>query len=506
MFDALETAATADRVALQFPDRSLTYGQLDRASAALAASLAGARCVAIVAENRIETCVAVVAAIRAAVPAVPLNPRSGPSELAHIVDDAAPEAVLTAPGTEPPAALTAARRVTVQFDHDPSPAPGATRPPAAGPAPGRGPGPEPGPDDPALIVYTSGTTGPPKGAVMPRRAIATNLDALAEIWDWTERDVVAHALPLFHVHGLVIGILGPLRRGGRALHLGRFDPAAVGTALSGDATMLFGVPTMYRRLADAAEADPGLAAALAGARLLVSGSAALPAAEHARLTRLTGRSVLERYGMTETLMNTGIRVGARAGPGTVGPPLPGVELRLLDDHGHALTGEDDATIGEVQVRGPNLFLGYLNRPDATAAAFTEDGWFITGDMATRGGGGYIRLVGRRATDLIKSGGYKIGAGEIEAALREHPAVADAAVTGEPDDDLGERIVAWVVLTDGAQAPAAQDRERLGAELVDHVAAQLAPHKRPRIVHFLDDLPRNDLGKVQKRRLTDPERA
>jgi malonyl-CoA/methylmalonyl-CoA synthetase len=494
MFDAIQTSATADRVALQFPDRSLTYGELDRASAALAASVADARCIAIVAENRIETCVAAVAAIRAAVPAVPLNPRSGTSELAHIVSDAAPEVVLTAPGTEPPAALGGARRVTVQLDHEPPPAPGATGPPA------------PGPDDPALIVYTSGTTGPPKGAVMPRRAIATNLDALAEIWEWTERDVVAHALPLFHVHGLVIGILGPLRRGGRAWHLGRFDPSAAGAALSADATMLFGVPTMYRRLAEAAEADPGLATGLARARLLVSGSAALPAAEHERLTRLTGRAVLERYGMTETLMNTGIRVGARPAPGTVGPPLPGVELRLVDDDGQALRGEDDVTIGEVQVRGPNLFLGYLNRQDATAAAFTEDGWFITGDMATRGAGGYIRLVGRRATDLIKSGGYKIGAGEIEGALREHPAVADAAVTGEPDDDLGERIVAWVVLADGAAAPAGQDRDRLGAELVDHVAAQLAPHKRPRIVHFLDDLPRNDLGKVQKRRLTNAGRA
>jgi malonyl-CoA/methylmalonyl-CoA synthetase len=488
MFHALQTPATADRMALRFPDRSLTYGQLDRASAALAASLADARCVAVIAENRIETCVAIVAAIRAGVPAVPLNPRSGIAELAHIVADAAPEVVLTAPGTEPPAALAAARRVSVELDRDPPPVAGATRS-------------APAPEDPALIVYTSGTTGPPKGVVMPRRAIATNLDALAEIWRWTERDVVAHALPLFHVHGLVIGILGPLRRGGQARHLGRFDPAAVGAALSGDATMLFGVPTMYRRLAEAAEADPGLAAALARARLLVSGSAALPAAEHERLTRLTGRPVLERYGMTETLMNTGIRVGARAAPGTVGPPLPGVELRLVDDDGSPLPGDDDQTIGEIQVRGPNLFLGYRNRPDATAAAFTDDGWFVTGDMATRGTGGYIRLVGRRATDLIKSGGYKIGAGEIEAALREHPAVADAAVTGEPDDDLGERIIAWVVLANGAPAPAAPDRDRLGAELVDHVAGQLAPHKRPRVVYFLDELPRNDLGKVQKRRLT-----
>ena len=497
MFDALQAPANADRVALQFPERTLTYGQLDRASAALGASLAGAGCVAVVAENTIETCVAIVAAIRAGVPAVPLNPRSGTAELAHIVTDAAPEAVLTAPGTEPPPALAAARRITVELDHDPPPAPVTNRTPA------------PAPDDPALIVYTSGTTGAPKGAVMPRRAIATNLDALAEIWEWTGRDVVAHALPLFHVHGLVIGILGPLRCGGRALHLGRFDPAAVGAALTGDATMLFGVPTMYRRLAEAAEADPELAAALARARLLVSGSAALPAAEHERLTRITGRSVLERYGMTETLMNTGIRVGAPAAPGTVGPPLPGVELRLVDDDGNALPGGDDETIGEVQVRGPNLFLGYLNRRDATAAAFTADGWFITGDMATRGAGGYIRLVGRRATDLIKSGGYKIGAGEIEGSLREHPAVADAAITGEPDDDLGERIVAWVVLDRDDVHASPGEHERLRDELADHVATQLAPHKRPRTVHFLDELPRNDLGEVQKQRLAenqDPPRS
>jgi malonyl-CoA/methylmalonyl-CoA synthetase len=256
-------------------------------------------------------------------------------------------------------------------------------------------------------------------------------------------------------------------------------------------------------LADAAEQDPALADALGRARLLVSGSAALPAAEHERLRRLTGRAVLERYGMTETLMNTGVRVGGRAAPGTVGPPLPGVEVRLVDDERRPIEGDDDETIGEVQVRGPNLFRGYLNRPDATAAAFTEDGWFATGDMATRGPGGYIRLVGRRATDLIKSGGFKIGAGEIEGSLREHPAVADAAVTGEPDDDLGERIVAWIVrseVVDGHDPDPPIDDEHLRDELIDHVAAQLAPHKRPRIVHFIDELPRNALGKVQKARL------
>jgi malonyl-CoA/methylmalonyl-CoA synthetase len=275
------------------------------------------------------------------------------------------------------------------------------------------------------------------------------------------------------------------------VHVGRFSAEAIVDAVSGGATMVFGVPTMYRRLAEAAETDPSVAAALRGARLLISGSAPLPVAEHERIARLTGRGVLERYGMTETLMNTAVRADGAPGPGTVGEPVAGVALRLVDEEGVTLDVADDETIGEIEVRGPNLFLGYLGRPDATADAM-HDGWFRTGDIATRDKRGYIRIVGRRATDLIKSGGYKIGAGEIEAALREHPAVDDAAVAGEPDSDLGERVIAWVVLRPEAEASE--------AELIAHVAGQLAPHKRPRRVRFLDELPRNELGKVQKKRL------
>ncbi|MGI8714055.1 MAG: AMP-binding protein, partial [Solirubrobacteraceae bacterium] len=421
LFPALREGSA--RRALSFPDRSLSYAELAVACDRVASALAGARRAAVLAQPRIETAVAVIAALQAGVPAVPLNPRSGSRELDHIVTDAAPDVLLVAGDTEVPSVLSGARQLTVDVDD-------VGAPPAATPTPsGRD-------DDPALIVYTSGTTGAPKGAVMPRRAIAANLDALADAWDWSERDVVAHALPLFHVHGLVVGILGPVRRGGTAMHLGRFSPEAVRDALAGEATMLFGVPTMYRRLADAAETSGELAAALGGARLLVSGSAALPAAEHARLRGMTGRAMVERYRVTEELMNPAIRADGEPAPGTVGPPLAGVEVRLVDDHGAELDTHDDETIGELQVRGPNVFLGYLNRPDATAEAL-RDGWFATGDMATWGPDGYVRLVGRRATDLIKSGGYKIGAGEIEGSLREHPAVADAAVTGEPDDDLGE---------------------------------------------------------------------
>jgi malonyl-CoA/methylmalonyl-CoA synthetase len=256
--------------------------------------------------------------------------------------------------------------------------------------------------------------------------------------------------------------------------------------------MLFAVPTMYHRLAAEAEQDAEIARGFASARLLVSGSAALPAAEHERIERLTGQKIAERYGMTETLMNTGVRASGERRPGYVGPPLDGVELRLVDDDGHALETADDETIGEIHVRGPNLFLEYLNRPDATAEAVV-DGWFKTGDLATRAPDGYIRIVGRRATDLIKSGGFKIGAGEIEGALLEHAAVRECAVTGEPDPDLGERIVAWVVVAEGESA--SED------ELSGHVADLLTPHKRPRVVRFVDALPRNEMGKVQKKRLT-----
>jgi malonyl-CoA/methylmalonyl-CoA synthetase len=472
-----------DRTALTFPDRSLSYAELGRAGREVAAQLDGAARVAVLAESRIETAVAVIGALLAGVPVIPINPKSGSSELAHIVRDAEPEAIAIAPGSDVPEAFEDRRRVEIDLDAGAGAGSGARG--SSGEHPGLSD------EDPALIVYTSGTTGRPKGAVLPRRSIASNLDALAEVWGWTDADVVAHGLPLFHVHGLVIGILGPVRRGGTALHIGRFSAEGVQQALEGAGTMLFGVPTMYRRLADAAAESPGLAKALGGARLLVSGSAALPATEHARLQELTGRGVVERYGMTETLMNTAIHADARPAPGTVGPPLPGVDVRLVDDDGGVLEGADDETIGEIQVRGPNLFLEYLNRPDATAEAM-RDGWFATGDMATRTADGYIRIVGRRATDLIKSGGYKIGAGEIEGCLREHPAVEDAAVTGEADDDLGERVVAWIVLRDGASVEE--------SELVDHVADQLAPHKRPRDVRFLEELPRNDMGKVQKARL------
>ncbi|MGW5280079.1 acyl-CoA synthetase [Streptomyces collinus] len=465
-----------ERVALRFGERSLTYGALAGAAGALAARLRDAGRVAVWATPELETAVAVTGALLAGVPAVPLNPRSGGRELAHIVTDSAPDLVLTAPGAEVPAELGHLARIEVDAC-----------------AVGTVPEERAGDTDPALVVYTSGTTGPPKGAVIPRRALATTLDALADAWQWTGDDVLVHGLPLFHVHGLVLGVLGPLRRGGAVRHLSRFGTEGVARELNDGATMLFGVPTMYHRIAEALPDEPELVKALAGARLLVSGSAALPVHDHERILAATGRRVIERYGMTETLMNTSVRADGPAGTGTVGVPLPGVELRLVEEDGTEVAGYDGETVGEIQVRGPNLFTEYLNRPDATAAAFTADGFFRTGDMAVRESDGGVRIVGRKATDLIKSGGYKIGAGEIENALLEHPGVREAAVTGEPDADLGERIVAWIVPADPGAPPSLE-------ELAGHVARRLAPHKRPRVLHLLDALPRNDMGKIMKRAL------
>ncbi|MGH3811113.1 MAG: AMP-binding protein [Pseudonocardiaceae bacterium] len=462
-----------DAEALRFEPRWLTHRELGVVTAALAPRLSRARRVAVWAAPELETCVAIVAALAAGVPAVPINPRVGPGELQHVVSDAAPDLVLTAPGVTLPAVLRAVPQLDVDLRC------------GGGVVPS-----EPDPESPALIVYTSGTTGPPKGVVLPRRALAADVDALAAAWEWTAQDVLVHGLPLFHVHGL-LGVLGPLRLGGTLHHLGSFSVNGVARELGDRATMLFGVPTMYHRLVAAAEQDPQVAAALRRARLLVSGSAALPVSDHQRIAAATGQHVVQRYGMTESLITCGVRVDGQRRPGTVGPPLDGVALRLVNDHGGVLEVSDDETVGEIEVAGPTLFLGYLNRPDATAEAM-HDGWFRTGDVATRGPDGYLRLVGRRATDLISSGGYKIGAGEIENALLEHPGVAEVAVTGEPDPDLGERVVAWVV--------AACDPPPTAAELAEHVAQLLAPHKRPRVVHHLPTLPRTEMGKVRKSEL------
>ncbi len=465
------------RPAVRLGDATLSHTDLHRAARAHAARLRadgigpGDR-VAIWATPELPTLAAILGNVLAGVATVPLNPALGEGELAHVLRDSAPRLVLATDPAPLGARTPGVRAITLD---GPSPVPPGER----------------APDDPLFVLYTSGTTGPPKGAILTHGNAAFDLDALADAWAWTERDVLVHGLPLFHVHGLILGFLGVLRVGGTLRLLPRFAPDGIAAAMEAGGTMLFAVPTMYHRLAEHCEATPADARRLAKARLLVSGSAALPVRENHRLFELFGQRVLERYGLTETLMNTAARHDGPRTPGTVGPPLPGVTLRLVDDQRRPIAPGPDV-LGEVAVKGPHVFAGYLNRPDATAKAMDGDGFFYTGDIAAITAAGEVKIVGRRATDLIKTGGYKVGAGEVEAALLEHPAVREAAVIGTPDDDLGERIVAFVV-----PAPGATPRPD---ELSEHVARLLAPHKRPRSVRLVEALPRNAMGKILKKQL------
>lgn len=464
--------------------RALSDEALDAAAAALAAELAGAPVVAVDAAPTLETVVAVLAALRAGVPVVPLPPDAGPQELGHVLTDSGAVALLVgADRREALAGVVAAagcRGVALQVV-DPAArwsGPTPTNRHAAEP-------PAPAPPPPACILYTSGTTGPPKGVAVTAEAIAFDLDALADAWGWTAGDTVAHGLPLYHVHGLILGVLGPLRRGGRLVHTGRPTPEGYADAVANrGGTLCFGVPTVWGRVAQSP-----VAGALRAARLLVSGSAPLPVTVFDAVEARCGHRLLERYGMTETLITLSGRVDGTRRAGSVGGPLAGVAARVVGEDG-AEVPADGESIGGLQVRGPTLMTGYLGRQADTAASFTPDGWFVTGDAVTVGPDGAHRIVGRASTDLIKTGGFRVGAGEVEATLLAHPGVREAAVVGEPDDDLGQVVVAYVV-TEG-------DVGDLGA----WVGERLAAHKRPRRVVRVPALPRNALGKVQKSRLGD----
>ncbi len=469
-------------VALRVGDETLSYRALAALVTAHRIRLEGLHVtpgstVALYTDPSIDTLATAVALVQAGYVLVPLDPKLGERELEHIAKDADPQVALAVD----PALVSGKLGAVVTLETAVTPHeldPATLRPLTAA--------------DPALLLYTSGTTGLPKGVQLSSEAIAADLDGLADAWDWTERDTIVHALPVFHVHGLVLGLFGAIRRGGCLAWVPRFSPEAITDALARESArpersaVLFSVPTMVHRLAEHAETSATCRDALRGARLLVSGSAALPAREHERIERLAGQRMIERYGMTETLITCAMRADGDRRAGVVGRPIAGVEVRVRPS-------EDDERMGELEVRGPTLMLGYLNRPDATAEVM-RDGWFSTGDLAVIEDDGVVRLVGRKATDLIKCGGYRIGAGEIEGALLEHPAVAEVAVIGAPDPDLGERIVAFLVLR---PEPSVED-----AALIDHVAKLLSPHKRPREIHRVAALPRNAMGKVQKKHLRD----
>ncbi len=342
------------------------------------------------------------------------------------------------------------------------------------------------PDDIAAICYTSGTTGRPKGAMLSHWNLESNARALHRIWGFRDGDVLLHALPLFHVHGLFVASNTALLNGSKMLFLPRFD-AATAIRLLPDATVMMGVPTYYVRLL---ERDDFTAAVTANMRLFVSGSAPLQPETWRQFKARTGHGILERYGMTEAGMITSNPLDGERRPGTVGFPLPDVEVRVCDGDGRAL-GRDE--IGILEVRGPNLFHGYWNKPEKTAEEFRADGFFITGDNAKIDADGYVHIVGR-AKDLIVSGGYNVYPKEVELVLDAIDGVKESAVFGAPHADLGEGVAAVVVPEPGREAELSE------AGLIRAVREQLAGYKTPKRLFFAEDLPRNTMGKVQKQQL------
>jgi malonyl-CoA/methylmalonyl-CoA synthetase len=390
---------------------------------------------------------------------VPVNPSSTASEVAHVVADATPVAAVLDDPTR------AEQRVGYAVHSvDGLLALAARHPLAAASVP-----PAPRPGDDALIVYTSGTTGAPKGAVHTHRSLLAGPRSLRAAWGWRREDRLILALPLFHVHGLCAGLFGTLAVGASAVVFGRFDEGAVLDAAAG-CTLFFGVPTMYHRLAES-----GRAAALAPLRLCVSGSAPLPADLWARLAA-EGVEVLERYGMSETLLTLSNPLVGQRRPGSVGVPLPEVEA--------AIESPDEHGVGELLVRGPSMLRGYWGRD---ASATDDDGWFATGDLASVAADGYVSIRGRR-TELIITGGHNVYPAEVEAVLSRHPGVSEVAVVGVASTEWGETVVAYVV---GEADP---------AELTSLAEAELAPYKRPRELRVVDSLPRNAMGKVVRKAL------
>ncbi|HEX7744847.1 MAG TPA: acyl-CoA synthetase, partial [Micromonosporaceae bacterium] len=461
-------AADPDAEVLATPaGRTVTAAELEQLTAAAAgryaaAGLAPGDRVIVSAGPSVELVVAYLAALRYGLTVVPANTAYTASELANLAADARPS-------------------LAVLDDLERSPDVPATTPDLARlPQPQAAPLDRVEPADPALIVYTSGTTGKPKGAVLSHANLLASAHAVRLAWRWTPEDRLALSLPLFHIHGLGVGLHGTLVAGGSLLLLPRFEPPAVASAIEAGATMFFGVPTMYHRLAASPHLD-----ALRALRLAVSGSAPLPAELHDTVRERTGQRILERYGMTETIMLVSNPYDGPRRPGTVGLPLPGVSLRLAPREGG---------VTEIEVTGPNVFGGYLDRPQATAEAFTTDGWFRTGDLGVLDDDGYLRISGR-AKELIITGGYNVYPREVEEVLRSHPAVGDAAVAGLPSPEWGETVVAYVVPAD------AVDTSALEADLTQWCAERLAAYKRPRAWRWIETVPRNALGKILRHELS-----
>jgi len=473
------------RTAIVAADGIFTYHDLDEASQRIAGALLGDN------DDLNQTRVAFLvspsfayAAVqrgiwRAGGVAVPLAISHPPPELEYVIRDAGASVVVAdaaaMPRIAPLARAARARLVAVADALRASPAEGL---------------PHLGSNRRAMIIYTSGTTGKPKGAVSSHQNIGAQIASLVEAWRWTPSDRLLLALPLHHVHGIINGLGCALAVRATCEILPEFDADAIWSRFaSGGITVFTAVPTMYHRLIASWEAAPAdvqrvRSEAARSLRLMMSGSAALPVRTLERWREISGHTLLERYGMTEIGMALANPIDGDRRPGTVGQALPDVEVRLVDEQGHEVA---DGTPGELEVRGPTVFLEYWQRDEETRAAF-RDGWFRTGDVAVLEQGSY-RLLGRTSVDIIKTGGYKVSALEIEEVLRLHPAIAECAVVGVADHDWGERVSAAVELRSGTSLSL--------DELQRWAKSQLAPYKIPRALQQVSALPRNAMGKVVK---------
>ncbi len=464
---------------------TVTYADMRARSARLAGTLVscgvrpGDR-VAVQVAKSADMILLYLACVRAGAVFLPLNTAYTLAELEYFFGDAEPSLIVCDPksadGVGPLAAKIGARLETLGGKGEGTLTAWAAGEPADFADVPRGP------DDLAAILYTSGTTGRSKGAMLSHRNLSSNAQSLVEEWRFTEADVLIHALPVFHTHGLFVATNVILTAGASMIFQARFDADQVMAAMP-RATTMMGVPTFYVRLLD----HPGLTPkATAHMRLFVSGSAPLLADTHAAWKARTGHAILERYGMTETNMNTSNPYDGERRPGTVGFPLPGVSVRIADPaDGRPMP---DGEIGMIEVTGPNVFSGYWRMPEKTKAEFRADGYFITGDLGRIDADGYVHIVGR-GKDLIISGGYNVYPKEVETEIDALPGVVESAVFGLPHKDFGEGVTAAVVLEKGASLDE--------AAVLAAVSSRLARFKLPKKVIFLDDLPRNTMGKVQK---------
>ncbi|HEX9964002.1 MAG TPA: malonyl-CoA synthase [Allosphingosinicella sp.] len=463
----------ADLPFLIEPDGTeLSYAALDERTGALAARLAelgvapGDR-VAVQAEKSVSGLLLYLATLRAGAVHLPLNPAYTAAEVRYFLEDSEPALFVG-----DPARGSAARRVvTLEALVE-----GAAKPDARIDDVARAP------DDLAAILYTSGTTGRSKGAMLTHGNLASNAEALREAWRFTAQDRLLHALPIFHTHGLFVATNVTLLAGGSMLFLPAFDLGEI-VRLLPRVTAMMGVPTYYTRLLSRADFTRALAGHI---RLFVSGSAPLSAETHREFEARTGHAILERYGMTETNMNTSNPYEGPRVPGSVGPPLPGVEIRIADSAtGAALPGGE---VGVIEIRGPNVCKGYWRMPEKTVEAFSDDGFFISGDLGLIDEAGHVRIVGREK-DLVITGGLNVYPAEVEAAIEALPGVAECAVIGVPHADFGEGVVAVTIARPGAALEESAILSALGESL--------ASYKRPKKVLLVDALPRNAMGKVQK---------